>query len=767
MNEFSPLYLVSQNGKWVQVDKDVYDAVKAAGKKHWVINSQDEYDAFIAESRSPDMDKKTPEETAAKMNKEIETARMKQIKEDYPVLSSLFPYTAKSMAKTGEEDSDLAAIADALSLPGRTVSSGIDIGINDSPFLESIGRTHDESTATYLDSEGNPRQRNIGGMFVHGALGDPMLLPSIPIGGGLNKALMGTSLAKRSLGVGAGASGSAATARPFLTDEEHNTRDVALETAVGSVLGGIIDGPFIPLAYYKAKNISNDIPILGTVKKHISANKEKNILQNESLKTTEQKINELADAEKLYEQNTGRKIEDPEAGLSDYEIQLKRLIDELGNPKGYFDRKLLAEKVKGIDDFNSVIIGLSDRSGVNANVLKASTDSQWLTRMENAWNEGGEAMSARLLDYLDNEIYKSFADDAKTIAFKEAGDDLIDQSVIKNLASFAKGFDDIVKKDTGGFLASRYNKALGILNEFSDAFINKPKTTEPAPVILDAQGNPIAITPKESYKDLTLSNLNEIRKDLREELDAARSSLDPNDKIAKKGYDYIEDFYKKINEAIYEKLGPEAQAANQRQAKILAEKNKIYEMLPNNELSAQARLATMIENYSNPGTNGGKDIKMAPFKELDKLLGTEFSKDIQALSWAKSVMKGKPQGMKFSVHDRSQWNTGKALQPDKLTEAQAVALARAAKMSKLKNFKDVLKEAKQLKTFEQILKDPQQSWRGLKNPLQTIKQPIERVATSGAAAEHNERPLLTGSIGQIVKYLLGGNNPLKDDDREE
>jgi hypothetical protein len=180
------------------------------------------------------------------MQAEIEAARLAQIQEDNPILSKLFPGLAKSMAKSGQEGTTgkgnyLASVGDNLSLPGRAIAAGIDKGLGNSDYMESLGQTRNESEHI----PGSEGERNIGGKMVQGILRDPMTLPLAIAGGpvasaGIKAAMPIAQKLGAGAAIGAGFGLSSGLIRPFLENAEHDAKDIAFEAGISGVAGGVL-----------------------------------------------------------------------------------------------------------------------------------------------------------------------------------------------------------------------------------------------------------------------------------------------------------------------------------------------------------------------------------------------------------------------------------------------------------------------------------------------------------------------------------------------
>jgi hypothetical protein len=171
------------------------------------------------------------------MQAEIEAARLKALREDYPMLSKLFPGRAKSMAKTGEDygvSQTLVGMGDISSLPGRIVGATIDEKLNDVDWGESLGQTHSESDHI----PGSDKERNFGGKMVQGMLRDPTMIPVMVTGVGVAPKVVGKAgVIGGGAILGAGSGFESGLMRPFLEDTDLNAADVAIEAAGGGVVG--------------------------------------------------------------------------------------------------------------------------------------------------------------------------------------------------------------------------------------------------------------------------------------------------------------------------------------------------------------------------------------------------------------------------------------------------------------------------------------------------------------------------------------------------
>jgi hypothetical protein len=177
----------------------------------------------------------TPEEY---QSREIAAARKKQIEEDNPTLSKLFPRTAQKIADKGEKPLIAKAGSDDFySLPGRALGAGIDAATSFNQF----GKNFKESLG---QPEADEQERSWLGSLAQGALRDPMLIPSTAftplkiakvakMGSGV-KSTAGRAALERGLKPaieGATVGTATGIARPVVTDDDMRLK--------GDIVGGM------------------------------------------------------------------------------------------------------------------------------------------------------------------------------------------------------------------------------------------------------------------------------------------------------------------------------------------------------------------------------------------------------------------------------------------------------------------------------------------------------------------------------------------------
>lgn len=163
---------------------------------------------------------KRGKEAYAEMQGKITSNRLASVKEENPFLSSLYPYTAKEMAETGEEGFTTEGFKDVGSLPGRALYQTVNP-------QSGIGMTSEE-----LSAQGN----TIGAIATDPVLGWSTALAPLGAAAGGSAALRYGLVKAIPVAEAVGAAVSSTVPAPFLR-EKYGVKDLGVDALIG-LIGG-------------------------------------------------------------------------------------------------------------------------------------------------------------------------------------------------------------------------------------------------------------------------------------------------------------------------------------------------------------------------------------------------------------------------------------------------------------------------------------------------------------------------------------------------
>jgi len=603
------------------------------------------------------------------MNAEIEAARLAALKEEYPRFSNWFPATVKKIAKEGEVPFMTAAGSDDVySLPGRIIGASID-HLRGRPFLSNLGVTHEES-GYYTDDDGNLQRRGGVDAFMQGIGRDPMLVPSIPIGGGvasglrslgvqgiknggmLTRFLVNDVLIPASEGALVGATTEAA--RPFISAKEFDRGEYLGDIGMGALGGaGLNTGlkNLSGLAKFGFNKLANKFK---TAKKTMG---EKQAIINDDLVNKGKPINEIVD-NKISENEAFENFL-KEKGITLDDLYMMENPSKSGKPienQDFWDMVIAQDNVNSTNQFNKAPLEwkleeIGHRANMNPNSLKNTLTADGVASMRDLHSEGILNISKRhLTNVTESEYGPKGIKDAKHAFMEEHGDDLVNPQAIKELGEYMKRFEE--RNMTGGTLSKHHKPAKNIMDEY-------------VAKLLEPDGTPKKIT------------LNEWEK-IRNEFGGRKADFDGQlnlDKISKEGKRDLDKVYDAFKKESFNMLSPEAQAAHNKRAEFKRAHDKIIENMSKTGIdAAPINYGTKISNLASEAP-AKKAQWMEWLRNYDKLNGTNLANEAKNYSFAQNIMGGAEKEVPFGFMDINLHKTGRALDPNSLTVRQATILA--------------------------------------------------------------------------------------------